>query len=490
MARRRKLVRRDNYQLLTCDMGQLVPIGLMEMLPNETIRHRTSAVIRVSPLAAPVMHPVTARIHHFFVPSRVLWPQEVGGTEGDNWEDFVTGGPNGDNAATPPQITTTGASNDLLDYLGIPPKAGISISALPVRAFNMIFNEWYRDQDLVTEREMLDLTIPLVSWAKDYFTAARPWTQKGPDVTIPIGTEARVAHKGSNGTNVSVYSDGASADRVLWQEGAAGNVKQGSTVGNYTNEGLYVDLAAATGADVNDVRRAFALQRYQENMARYGSRFVEYLQRSFGARPLDARLQRPELLGGGQTQVNFSEILQTAPDDSGDPRYGVGDLYGHGIAAMRSNAYQRNIPEHGYVITCLSVRPHSIYTDGIDRHWLKTKKEEFFQPELKAIGQQEVLNNEVFADGTDGGNVFGYQDRYSEYRHQRSNVHAEFRNVLDYWHMGRKFAQPPVLNASFVECDATKRIHNEQTQHALWIMVQHRARVLSPVGRNVSPRIL
>lgn len=455
------------YNLMTCDMGRLCPIGLVEALPGDTFQHHTNVVIRVSPLAAPVMHSVTARVHHFFVPHRLVW---------DGWEDFITAGPDGTDAQTIPQIPVlqSGHKGTLPDYFGVPVPGtgGAQVSALPFRAFNMIYNEWYRDQDLCTERTEDDLTTPLIAWEKDYFTAARPWSQKGPDVTIPILDTAPVVAKGAGDGSKSSY----------WTE----------------NEFVYTqsagpqfetDLTSATAASVNDWRRAFAIQRYQEARARYGSRYTEYL-RYLGVRPKDERLQRPEFLGGGTAQVQFSEVLQTANDTTDEKAFGVGDMYGHGIAAMRSNKYRRTIEEHGYVISLLSVRPKTVYTKALDRTWLKRTREEFFQKELQHIGQQEIWEAEVFF-GTEANryNTFGYQDRYSEHRHQFSKVCGDFRDTLNYWHMGREFATPPTLNSSFVECDATKRIHNEQSQHALWVMCQHKIGARRLVDRSAYSRI-
>lgn len=484
---KRSLINRSNYQLLTADMGKLIPIGITEALPNETVQHSTSLFIRVSPLAAPVLHPVTVRVHHFFTPTRILWPQEVGGVAGDNFEDFITGGADGENAATPPQIMTSGIQSDLMDYLGIPAVAGISVNALPIRAVNMIYNEWYRDEDLCTERALDDLTLPTIAWEKDYFTASRPFQQKGPSVTVPISGAAPVSTSAADGAQLAIRD--AVSEAYTSMDASGPYLYKSAAAGSEVNR-MFADLASATGANVDDVRKAFAIQIYQENAARYGSRFVEYIKRSFGARPQDARLQRPELLGAGRSEISFSEVLQTSQDPTGDPRFGVGDLYGHGIAALRSNGYRRTIPEHGYIISFMSVRPKSIYMDGIDRHWLKKTKFDYFQPELKMIGQQELYKNEVYADEVDGMETFGYQDRYSEYRSEKSNVHGEFRSTLDYWHMGRKFSSAPVLNASFVECDPTKRVYNEQTQHSLWCSAQHRMKVLSPIGKNRAPRIM
>ena len=482
----------SRWQLLTGDMGSLYPIGLAEALPNDTFQHSTSALIRLSPMAAPVMHPISVRIHHFFIPHRLTWGA-IRDDCGQSWEEFITGGPEGDNSDTVPTIATTGVNGDLLDYLGVPPKAGIDVSALPVAAYNLVFNEFFRDADLETEREVSDTSIAQIAWEKDYLTAARPWPQKGPEITLPLQGTAPVGVKGDqtprNPLGIDYSIDGSRTYGSMLSDQTQVQSDQATlTPDSYR---LEADLSQASATNINDVRRAFALQRYQEARSRFGSRYTEYL-RYLGVRnPSDARLRRPEFLGGGTVRVAISEVLQTS-DTQGteDPRFGVGDLYGHGVAAVRSNAYRRFIEEHGYILSVMSVRPKAMYPDAIHRTWLRRDKEDFYQRELEFIGQQAVQNNEVFADATTGTQTFGYADRYREYREIPSQVHGEFRNTLNYWHMARELGSVPTLNADFIRCNPSKRIFNEQTTNSLWCMVQHKCVARRILQRSAYGKII
>ena len=484
---------RGGYHLLTGHMGELYPVGLVEVTPNESVEHSVSAVIRLSPMAAPVMHPVTVRIHNFFVSLRNAWGDDCGKA----FEDFITGGPNNDNATVLPVISAARQKNDLLDYLGVPAVDGSSINALPVRAFNQCWNEYYRDQDLQAERGKDDITVPNCAWEKDQFTASRPWPQKGPTVTLPIAGSAPVKGIGRANTNwqtgpvTAIESDGTSRDYAEYAQSNDpnyANVVERNSLGAHPN--IYADLTAASSVPVTELRRALALQRIGEQRARYGSRYTEYMRYSFGARPGDARLQRPEFLGGGRVRLAIREVLQTAPEAT-PSRFGVGDMYGHGIGAVRSNSYRYHANEWGYILTLLSVRPKTMYMDGVDRLWLRRDREDFFQRELQYIGQQEVKQGEIKFAASGNHNVFGYNDKYSEYRRQRSRVSAEFRNELKYWHLGRDFeASSPALNEDFIKCVPSKRIFNVQSRHTLWMMVQHQMVTRSTVDRSAYGKII
>ena len=472
----------SHYHPITCNMGDIVPISMIPVLPADTVSMNSSTFIRVTPMAAPVMHKVDVRLHHFYVANRNLFGEDRG--DPGNWEDFYTGGEDGMNTDTIPQITTTGTPKDLFDAFGLKPVAGKSVNAMPIRGFNDIINEFYRDQDLQAERDQHDVTIPKCCWEKDYATTARPWSQKGPSISLPVGDTAPIHAPGSMGENVEVYSDGEAQNQLLSQP--TNYVELGNSVGPGTNA-LYANLAGATGIDPIAFREFWGLQRFMEENAKYGSRYPEKLRR-MGSR-YTGLLERPEFLAGGSQSISFSEVLQTA-NDATDRDFGVGDMYGHGIANVRSNSFKRRIDEHGYIITLLSVRPKSVYQDGVHREWLKTDREEYYDPFLADIGMQPVYNGELdLAHASGEREPFGFADRYDEYRSHPSCVSNEFRDVLDYWHLARKLTDP-VLNGSFVECNPSKRIFNEQTQDSLWVMAHTKCIAYRNMRQRARTRLL
>lgn len=496
----------SHTKLLTCNMGELVPVGATEVLPGDTLQHATSMLVRASPLLAPVMHPVHVRLHHWFVPYRLLWANGID----DSWEAFITGGHDGLDASVFPTIVFNNvAVGSLQDYLGVTPlvASNRSISALWFRAYALIWNEWYADQDLDTKLTIdltggvdstTNTTLKNVAWEKDYYTSSRPWTQKGPSVTLPLGTRANVKGLGvetqtfgqtnqpvfeADGTNPTYafakLADPSSTDREVYIKGTAGTGLPD----------LYADLSTATAATINQLREALAIQRYEEARARYGSRYTEYL-RYLGVRSSDARLQRPEYLGGGKQTIQFSEVLQTAPTTSGTPSTGIGSLLGHGIGAVQSNRYRRFFEEHGVVMSLMSVLPKTIYVNGTSKHLIKSSKEDYWQKELQHIGQQEVLFKETYAAHTTPDGVFGYQDRYDEYRRNESTVHGDFRTTLAHWHLGRVFASDTALNATFIGSNPATRIFQSASADTLLVMGYHSMQARRLVSKEGTSSIM
>lgn len=489
----------SSYKLLSCKMGQLVPVGLVEVLPGDTFQHSTNLLVRAAPLVSPVMHPCHVRIHHWFVPHRIIW---------EDWEKFITGGPDGMDASVFPTVALNNpAVGSLADYLGVPPDTYVpTVSVLPFRAYALIFNEWYRDQDLTTplvisKASGVDVTtstvLQNVAWEKDYFTTARPWTQKGPVVTIPLAGNAPVTGIGiAAGTGTApigpVNETGATGVNYPFGQYTNTTAFAVKTDANPTGRPqIFTDLTGVTAADIDTLRKAFALQRYEEARARYGSRYTEYL-RYLGVRSSDARLQRPEYLGGGKQTIQFSEVLQTGGTAAG-AQTGVGNIAGHGISAVRSNRYRRFFEEHGYVITMLSIKPRTVYAQSLTRTWNRRVKEDFWQKELEHIGQQAILKKEV-CDGAiqlDPDGEFGFQDRYDEYRRMESGLGGQFRTTLDMWHMARIFGAAPALNSSFVVSDPTNRVFADQTgDDTMYVMASHSLQARRMLARQGTSYIL
>lgn len=491
----------SHYHLMTGEMGKLYPVATVEVLPGDTVQMHTSALIRLSPPIRPVMHPVEVRFHCWYVPYRLLW---------EDFEVFITGGPDGEDASSFPYIqghATNGfTAKTLPDYMGVKPGAtgaNLQINALPIRAYNLIWNKCYRDQDLQSELAVpvtggadatSQLLVKNIAWQKDRFTAARPWPQKGPDVLLPLGTTAPVvtgysgaAGEVQNYENLSGTS--ASGDAFLISNASAvgwgGSATTGQALRFKAGDPTFLeaDLSAASAASVIDLRYAIGLQQYQEARALYGSEYVDYL-RYLGIRPSDARLQRPEYLGGAKQTITWSEIVQTSEPAQDNP---LGQLGGHGISALRTRPYRHFFEEHGVILCLMSVRPKSVYPDGLDRMWSRRTKEDFWQKELERIGQEPIYSRELWAesDANGGSDVFGYADRYSDYRSQKSRVSGDFRDSVMYdWHLARLFSAAPTLNETFITCDPTDRIFADQTANAdhLWCMINHRIMARRFVG--------
>lgn len=424
------------------------------------------------------MHQSSVYIHFFFVPNRILW---------SNWEDFISGGEDGlaDPAFPVIKPNATLAVGSLLDYLGLPTGQATgtdTFNALPILAYNKIYNDYYRDQNMVPvkltedavngEQTLTDVTNPQMqkrAWQHDYFTSALPWTQKGPEATIPLGTQAPLVYGDFNKPGQSdhtyayepVSTGGAAVPFAtdFATNGTSGLTQPGTL--NYVNlsvENTHVaDLSEASASSINDLRRAFRLQEWLERNARGGSRYIEIIMAHFGVKSSDSRLQRPEFLGGSATPVTISEVLQTSNTANATDPTPQATMAGHGVAVGSSNKVSYFCEEHGFIMGLMTVMPKSAYQQGVPKLWKKFDKFDYFWPAFQSIGEQPIYNEEVYFDSTDGQNddVFGYTPRYAEYKYINSSVHGEFRTSLKFWHMGRIFNSRPSLNKDFIEMDNT-----------------------------------
>lgn len=472
----------SHYKQFTCNQGELVPIGIQEVLPGDSFQMSSNALVRLSPLVAPVMHPVHASIQHYFVPNRLVM---------DDWESFITGGETGADTTTYPTITITPTAGSLADYMGLPLGTSISVNALPFRAYALIYNEYFRDQDLQTALTIdttdgadstTNVTLQKVNWTKDRFTSSRDSSQKGTEISLPLGTSADVATETVNGQTISVYQP-TYDDHVVMPAGGT-NLTLSSSSGNAGNK-LFVDLSNATSSSINDLREAFALQSFAEHRMLFGGRYSEYL-KFLGIRYSDGRLDRPEFLGGGRQTIQFSEVLQTGVDSTDG---GLGNLGGHGITAMKSNRFRRFFEEHGFIISLMTVKPKPMYHQGVSKLWNKTTKEEFFQYELEGIGQEEVLNKEVYVAHSSPTDTFGWQNRYDEYRHAINTVAGDFRpgQALEEWTMCRDFTSDPALNSTFVTCNPTTRIYASTSTDQLLIMAFNNVKARRMMRKQGTP---
>lgn len=520
-------VRRNLFDLshevkMSGKFGFLYPILLMDTLPGDTVRDTMNCMVRFAPMLAPVMHRCDVTTHFFFVPNRLLT---------DDWEEFITGGQDGLQAPILPYVTPKSVyefdsgvnlmeKGSLWDYLGLPVYAGAGdlqvdeqISVLPFRACAKVWNDFYRDPNLDEELELytnlsgnvsedtvdsliLSLSVYRRAFEKDYFTSALPWAQRGAQVLMPLAGTGFVTYKDTadvilSGGGLPLGSDAISSEDGAFTVGAEGP----GTVENIQD--VVLDESSIS---INDFRRAIAIQRWLENNARGGARYVEQVDSHFGVRVPDYRLQRAEYLGGGRQPVQISEVLSTAEGASTD----VGDMAGHGISVGRTNQFTYRAVEHGWVVGFLSVTLRTAYSQGIPKMFSRKDKYDFGWPELANLGEQEIKSKEVFFsfNGTDeaaNDSLFGYIPRYAEYKFCNDRIAGDFRDNLGFWHLGRRFLSRPSLDSKFTtlyEDGATveetfRRIFAVQDgTDYLWMQLYHRLTAKRPLPYFGVPQII
>jgi len=500
---KRNVFDKSHEKKLSCNMSDLVPIYLEEILPGDQFRVTSEVFMRLAPMVAPIMHRVNVFVHYFFVPNRLVY---------DEWENFITGGEDGTESPSFPKlnITTTFRAyfnkGTLADYFGIPVTEGIStinqnktVSALPFRGYQMIFNEYYRDQNSVDKIEFSTgethptadyvplTTIRQRAWEKDYFTSALPFAQKGDPVNLPIDAEFSPQ-----------YLDPALAETLTGPSGTENITRNSSeeiitggedTVIRNLEDPQVVDSTSVT---INDLRTALRLQRWLERNARAGTRYVEQILGHFGVRLGDYRAQRPVYLGGGKQNVVISEVLASTAA-TGQP---LATMAGHGISVGNQNKFTQKFTEHGFVFGLMSVIPRSAYQQGLAKYWRKYDKFDYFWPEFAQLGEQPVLNEELYLDyestGAEGSETFGYQSRYAEYKFTNSSVHGDFRDDLLHWHMGRVFSSLPVLNESFISANPSDRVFavdDDWATNKLYVQVFNKVRAIRPIPKFNTPHI-
>lgn len=513
---KRSIFDRSHDYKTTLDSGYLVPFYVDEVLPGDSFKLNVATFARMNTPIVPFMDNVYLETFFFFVPTRLVW---------DNWQKFngeqKNPGDSTDFLIPSLSNVTSFANGTVFDYFGLPTGVNLDssispVNSLPFRAYNLIWNEWFRDENLQNSVSVPTGDGPdpvsnfnLLKRGKrhDYFTSALPWPQKGPSVDVGLSGNAPVAGFDSSyfsaddayftlgslgGFNgIAATWDDKTYDRALQTVRGTGPALNSAILGVRIDEGgegsnmvrhyitslrgvssfeqfrlrpyvspdsegdsgLYADLSNVNAITINDLRQAFQIQKLLERDARGGTRYTEILRSHFGVISPDARLQRPEYLGGSRSRINIVPVQQTSNTNDVSPQ---GNLAAYGLASDVRKGFNKSFVEHGYIIGLVNIRADLTYQQGLNRMWSRRSRFDFYWPSLAHLGEQAILNKEIYAQGTDVDNqVFGYQERYAEYRYYPSMITGKLRSTdpqsLDVWHLAQKFDSLPTLSSQFIE---------------------------------------
>ena len=490
-------------KLLTCDLGQLIPIMCDEVVPGDSFKIGAEIVVRMMPMVAPILHEINLYCHYYFVPYRLL---------DENWEGIITGGPEGDDETEVPWWTPDGTTpytddagntivdngvGSLWDYLGMPTgvlATGVNPIAYPLYAYNLIYNQCYRDE---TSQAEISLNSPIIKnrcWEKDYFTSALPWQQRGtaPGLPVTISGTGNAVWPGSAfavGAPTQYLGGVTPADSKFY---ATDSTVLSSIAAALNSNTVDMADATATSFDVADLRLAFQIQKWMERNARGGARYIEFLQNHFGESPRDERIQRPEYIGGCRMPVMVSEVLQTGATGT-TPQ---GNMAGHGLVAGAQECASYHATEYGLIMGIMSIMPRTMYSQGVNRQWLRQTRYDFYSPEWAHLSEQAVLRGELYADSSSPFNrtVFGYQGRYNEMRAKQNMVCSRMRygvsGSLSYWHLGRHFAGTPAINDAFLKCVPSKAYLAAPSQPACIVHVGNKIKAVRPMPVDADPGLI